>query len=303
MSLQVSDYLDQYVTICNERSIPVINSFKKVGDNPANAVPEVLFLHGTLPDLRQHRITDASMDTFLIPLAKAGSFVRELDLGCNELGDKGAQLLATFLKDDASLEGLRLNANDIGPQGATSLANALHFNDRLNFLDLSNNNIGDEGGMALANALQINTTLTQLSLVNTSLSGNSLIGLATVLRNNTSLITLDISNNRTQRSISNDVINHICKMLLVNYTLREIRLSKMGIDDWQCVEFVAPALKKNLRLYAADLSWYAEGESVNVCWKSAQQLIILPKVIRSRETEVSLSVKQLTITHLSCHCL
>ncbi|TPX58155.1 hypothetical protein SpCBS45565_g08064 [Spizellomyces sp. 'palustris'] len=261
MTLQVSDYLDSYLQLCNERDVFVIGSFRKSLQDAVEGgpVPETFKLNGNQPDLSNARLKDSYIDIILSPLSRSGAFLRELDLSCNEIGDAGAGVLAAFLKDDMSLEVLDLHSNNISSNGVTALARALHVNDKLNVLDLSDNVAGNEGGMELANMLQINSTLTHLHLRNTYLTATPLVALATVLRNNTTLIRLDISNNHDYttnltQSLSNDVMMHMTRMLALNYTLREIALAKMGVTDWQVMEYWARALKTNLRIEMVDLS-------------------------------------------------
>ncbi|KAI9106198.1 hypothetical protein DFS34DRAFT_602539 [Phlyctochytrium arcticum] len=261
MTLQVSDYLDTYMQLCQERNVVVIDSFRRSLQHAVEGgpVPEQFKLSGDQPELRKQRLSDAYVDVLLAPLSASGPFLRDLDLSCNAIGDAGASVLARFLEDDMQLEALDLHANNIGPEGISAIARALQVNEKLQRLDISDNSLKEEGGMEIANMLQINSTLLNIQLRNTDLTAKPLIALSTVLRNNTTLCVLNISNNhpyttQLSQSLADDVMMHITRMIKLNYTLREVSVSKMGVSDWQVTEYWAQSLKTNLRMTSVDLS-------------------------------------------------
>jgi hypothetical protein len=91
--------------------------------------------------------------------------LRELNLSGKQIGDAGAQALATALETNSSLSTLWLNNNQIGAEGAQDLATALQTNKTLTGLDLWNNQIGDAGAQALSSALHTNSSLRELYLL------------------------------------------------------------------------------------------------------------------------------------------
>ena len=64
-----------------------------------------------------------------------------LDLGLNNIGDKGAKEIADAVAASGSLAHLNLNVNNIGDEGAKALAAAAAASGSLATLDLQNNNI------------------------------------------------------------------------------------------------------------------------------------------------------------------
>ena len=60
------------------------------------------------------------------------------------------------------LSSLNLCDNNIGNKGAKVIAEALRVTDSLTSLNLNNNDIGSEGAVAIAEALKVNSSLTKL---------------------------------------------------------------------------------------------------------------------------------------------
>ncbi|KAJ3140741.1 hypothetical protein HDU90_008045 [Geranomyces variabilis] len=259
MTLQISDYLDNYLQLCREKDVFSVPSLCRSLQNAIDVgtAPDAFYLSGTQSDLTHTRLTDAYVDILMKPLVTCGVVLRELDMSCNEIGDEGATALAKFLKDDGSLETLNLRANSIQPAGIAALARALHINERLHTLDISSNNIGGDGGMELANMLQLNSTLRTLSIASGGISATGLIALSTVLCNNTTLVALDLSNNFAvpyARSATADIMKHFAAMLECNFSLTVIGCRKMRILDEDVREFWGKAVGVNLRITELDLS-------------------------------------------------
>lgn len=76
--------------------------------------------------------------------------LRNLDLSNNDLGDEGAETLASLAPDISRLRVAFLSFNDIGTLGAGALAHAAKHWPELGLLDLKGNHIGDAGADALA---------------------------------------------------------------------------------------------------------------------------------------------------------
>jgi hypothetical protein len=87
-----------------------------------------------------------------------------LILSQNQIGDLGAQHLASALPFARTLQELHLDSNSIGNSRATALANALPQADRLARLGLSGNSIGDAGVRAIAAMLPRAPNLKKLHL-------------------------------------------------------------------------------------------------------------------------------------------
>jgi hypothetical protein len=101
-----------------------------------------------------------------ITVTSAGRIVY-LDLSAMELGCGGACVVASFLRSDPpSLQQLRLASNNIGDKGAAVLADALIICKALTKLDLNDNCVCDVGAVALASTLSTGASnLRMLDLV------------------------------------------------------------------------------------------------------------------------------------------
>ena len=72
-----------------------------------------------------------------IDVSKLG--IRYMHLARNSIGNKGAIMLASSLKQDAYLRGVNLKQNKIGESGMKELLNACHCNNNLLLLDVTHN--------------------------------------------------------------------------------------------------------------------------------------------------------------------
>ena len=124
------------------------------------------------------------------------SFLTELSLFENNIGNPGAIHLSQALKANSSLTSLILMGNSIGDSGASSLFQALTANSSLTELDLNRNSIGDDGLSCLSQALTAFSSLTELDLSKNSIgdAGASYLSKALTARNS-SLTFLDLSSN------------------------------------------------------------------------------------------------------------
>jgi len=88
-------------------------------------------------------------------LQRVQSPLTALFLAGNNIGSKGAVVLAAALAGNTVLTLLQLSSNHIGNTGAYALAIALEDRDiGIRYLDLANNSIDDDGALALAAALE-----------------------------------------------------------------------------------------------------------------------------------------------------
>ncbi|XP_026278529.2 uncharacterized protein LOC113206594 [Frankliniella occidentalis] len=106
----------------------------------------------TLPVFRRLRVRRSQLHleklAGLLEPMHGSTTLAELDLSHCYLGDKGMQVVAAFLLDQASLRVLRVANNKFGARGATHLAKSLLHKTcpPLAELDVSLNSIGDVGG-------------------------------------------------------------------------------------------------------------------------------------------------------------
>ncbi|CAH1954224.1 unnamed protein product [Acanthoscelides obtectus] len=99
-----------------------------------------------------------------------------LNLGCNRMGDMGAELLGCWLKTRPPLRGLNVSANNIKNIGARALSYGMPYS-KLRFLDISNNKIGSAG---LENILDTLKKYCQMRIL--AIWGNTGIGQSSVCK-------------------------------------------------------------------------------------------------------------------------
>ncbi|XP_062336401.1 leucine-rich repeat-containing protein 34 [Osmerus eperlanus] len=177
--------------------------------------------------------------------------VTGLDVRYNSLTDEGARHLADLLQENAALQCLDLMCNDIQADGAQLIAKSLLHNGALVSLRLTGNKIGNKGAMHFASMLQVNTTLQELDVADCDLGTQSVIAFAIMLNNNKSLCSVNVSR-PLLFSQQDETAVHMSRMLVVNQTLRELHLGKMGMSDFG-VERLAEALGTNHSLRYLDL--------------------------------------------------
>ncbi|KAJ3411472.1 hypothetical protein HDV05_002161 [Chytridiales sp. JEL 0842] len=259
-TMQIIDFLDDYVQSCVSKNTHIIPSVRQnlkeaIDGGP---VPRRFDISGRNKEMKGSLITDDYVPHLIVPMMSV-TFLLEIDLSYNEIGDSGAATIADYLRDDRHLRTFRLNCNNIGTEGCIALSQALMVNETLSTFDISYNPLMTEGGMHMASMLQVNNGLTRLYIAGCTLEASALIALSTVLQNNQFLEVLDISDNvsprnRLSQSMENDIMMHISKMIRINDTLNELYLSKMGISDWTMCNLLSSAIRSNTTLKTLDLS-------------------------------------------------
>eukprot|EP00743_Colponemidia_sp_Colp-15_P012166 GILK01013753.1.p1 GENE.GILK01013753.1~~GILK01013753.1.p1 ORF type:complete len:965 (-),score=229.59 GILK01013753.1:164-3058(-) len=165
---------------------------------------------------------------------RSDSFVVELDLSNQKIGDKGVASLAAALQVNACLRVLRLAHNAIADTGATALGTALGTNETLSELDLSHNNISASGAEVIAAGLDENSALRVLNLSHNRLGSLGATAIASTITSNTSLIDLSIADN----GIGEEGCTALADALKLNQGL--IRLNLQGLQEsgqgfvWLC---------------------------------------------------------------------
>ena len=193
------------------------------------------------------KIYQKSFNTIIIGLKQ--NIIIKLTINSCMISDEEANVLATALTGNTTLEVFYLNENNIGYEGANAIAQVLETNKtlKLRILGLNKNNIGDEGAKAIATALTDNTKLEALYLNENKIGDEGAKAIAQVLKTET-LITLYLNEN----IISDEGAKAIAHELKRNITLRYLQLSKNNIGMEGATALVT-ALRKNTTLYILDL--------------------------------------------------
>ncbi|XP_034997341.2 NACHT, LRR and PYD domains-containing protein 14 isoform X2 [Hippoglossus stenolepis] len=143
-------------------------------------------------------LTDKCCAALAAVLSSTESFVKELDLGYNNISDSGVKTLVEGLNNqNCRLRTLSLQGCEVTSQGSKYLATALSQSQRLRQLDLSRNNIGDNGLQHLSNGLRSpECQLLALKLSQCNIEERGCSYLASALeKNSDSLSVLDLSIN------------------------------------------------------------------------------------------------------------
>ena len=175
-----------------------------------------------------------------------------LDLSYNNIGRVGIERLSEIIKHDKCLEHLDLSFNNFEDDDANTFLESIQFNSSLRHLNLSGCKLRLKGGLAVASMLQLNRSLEELLLSSCDINTDVLIALSTVLCFNQSVRLLDISRTLSF-SRQNETTVHLGRMLKVNNSLNELRISKCGLTDCDIRE-LCEFIKDNNSLRRIDLS-------------------------------------------------
>ncbi|KAM3864843.1 NACHT, LRR and PYD domains-containing protein 14-like [Diretmus argenteus] len=188
--------------------------------------------------LRFSNLTEKCCPGLAAVVITKDSFLRELDLGYNSIGDKGVKILMQGLVDpDCKLKSLRLQGCGLTASGCSSVAAVLRHAPELIELDLSGNEIGelsqcnldDKACSALASALQ--SSARHLKVLDLSINQVGDKGAVELFKN------VDISKltklEMYHCSITSVTCEHICKALQADICLlTELNLSSNNLKDY-----------------------------------------------------------------------
>jgi len=149
--------------------------------------------------------------------------MREIKLGLNSLGSRGAWLLSqsVLASSRTTLTKLSLSSNQIGCDGARAVAGMLSECTSLVYLDLSANGIMDEGATALGEALERNRSLKMLSLEANSIGEVGLRYLSEGVRKCPTMQALNLAYNVR---LGNSCYPALAQSIRCHVSMREIAL-------------------------------------------------------------------------------
>ena len=230
-----------------------------------------------------------------------------LKLAYNDLGDRGAAIVASgFVMPNCidninnnsnnfnnnvinnitsnggkhpSLTVLDLGFNAIGDTGCATIAlHALAGNYTLSTLYLSGNNFKQTGAMAVAGAILHGCNLTTLYLDSNSIGQVGVQALARAIAEREALVKrLGIAGQKTMQKMHLGGINMgyegfvtLSSMLLTNFSIRTLCLSNNGVDD-SCMALLAQSLSRNksLPLEVIQLSFNEISDAGVECFMNA----------------------------------
>jgi Ran GTPase-activating protein (RanGAP) involved in mRNA processing and transport len=193
-------------------------------------------------NLENPRIYDKEETTtyHLAKMVRANRSLAELYLGKHKIGDRGAQLLAEYLEDNATLRVLDLRCNKIGVAGAEAFAILLmRGGGVLATLNLASNRICDQGGQALGVALRSSRHLLSLDISSNSIGDMGLVAIADALNGNTTLQRLLIFGNNFGEQ-SSDALRELSETRFRYYDLEEKDFQSYIVDGKPYIAKVRP---------------------------------------------------------------
>ena len=166
----------------------------------------------------------------LAKMVRANRALSELYLGKHNISDRGAQLLAEYLEDNATLRVLDLRANKIGVAGAEAFAILLmRGGSVLSTLNLASNRICDQGGQALGVALRSSRHLLSLDISSNEIGDLGLVAVADALNANTTLQRLLLFGNNFGEQ-SSDAFRELGETRFKFYDLEEKDFRSYVVD-------------------------------------------------------------------------
>lgn len=150
-----------------------------------------------------------------------------LDLSGNDIGDEGTRFLCQGLQASpkSRIRELLLGKNEIGIQGGILLASYLKQNSTLEKLDLSHNALRDEGCSAIAESLRSNSTLISLNLKENRIGGAGAWNLVRTIVRDASNSDISELNIEGVLNVDFDFSHRLGRLLEANLSLRSVEFS------------------------------------------------------------------------------
>ena len=149
------------------------------------------------------------------------------DIGDNNIGEKAADAIATFLSHNTKLKELNLHNNQFGTVGIIKIAKALNNVSTLTKFNIGDNSVGEEAAEDIAIILSYNNQLTEVYLNNNSFGTAGIIKIANALQNVTTLLVFSIGANNVDGEATDDIVT----VLLHNPELRELYFYNNNLEQ------------------------------------------------------------------------
>lgn len=177
------------------------------------------------------------------------TFITLLSLSNNNLGDKGAKLLSTYLHLD------KYETNSV-TNSTTKFRSPYNYLNYLEYLDISNNNIGVEGAKAIANSLVKHTSLIELNMSDNSICSEGANAFSKMLVSpDTTIETLYLCNNNINLSECKELaisISQIRSLLFLNISHNDCVDSDEELTDLETVLMLIFSSQSITNLYLQD---------------------------------------------------
>ncbi|XP_062393464.1 LOW QUALITY PROTEIN: NACHT, LRR and PYD domains-containing protein 12-like [Sardina pilchardus] len=194
-------------------------------------------------------ITHNSCEIVASVLQSTNSLIK-LDLGLNDLGDSGVDLLSKGSSPLCNLQTLRLAACKLSEKSCGIVATVLQSPNSLIELDLSHNVLRDSGVQLLSEGLSSpHCKLQTLRLADCKLTDKLCEIAASILQSPNSLLQLNFSNN----DLGDSGVQLLSKGLLSSNSMQILWLADCKLTDKSC-EIVASVLQSPNTLQQLDLS-------------------------------------------------
>ena len=174
-----------------------------------------------------------------------------LHIGNSDIGDDGAKLLATIIKNRSTITTVIFRSCKIGDEGAKALAEAIKTNAdcRITKFALQINSIGIEGVSAIAEMLTTNTSITELNLCCNNIKNKGIEILVEGIQSNHTITSIFLNG----ISIDNDGVKPLANLIRTSTTLISLELSGNKITAEGAI-YLADAIKANPFTNLAKLS-------------------------------------------------
>lgn len=182
-------------------------------------------------DLSGNPLMAAGCSALLQPLTteSSPSRLKILNLCKTQLGSKGATIVASILRYNASIQELYLGHNNMGTKGMRTLAPELAVNSTLQILDVSFNKIKKNGATILADTLYVSSD-SRLRIVDITCNNLGPAGLQAFAK----LLAVDRKLEGLyagQNNLGPEGASILSNALKLNYTLRDLHVEANGIGD------------------------------------------------------------------------
>ena len=258
-----------------------------LGAEGSAALAEVLASDACRTTLERLYLPGASLGPLGVETvcASAPASLVALDVGSNDVGDRGAEAVARATRRCERLERLGVAANEMGPEGARAIAPALRDHRALRELHATGNRIGDRGAAALAAAIRAtaapfatlaldenhnltaaaakslagafaaSTTLTELNLAKAMIGAEGARALVAGVVASPALAALELGGCKLRAEGAGFLGDALAKCA----SLRRLGLSRNSLGDKGVFELVARGLESCKSLVELDLRHNAVG--------------------------------------------